>query len=54
MKTKYHRDGTITIWNVYTQTWLRISASHVPASVLATLSDKERARIARIARITSR
>jgi len=49
MKTKYHRDGTITVWNILTQSWLRISASRVPASVLATLSFVERARIARIA-----
>jgi hypothetical protein len=49
MKTKYNRDNTITVWNVYTQTWQRIRASRVSDEILASLSPAERARIARMA-----
>ena len=48
-KTKFHRDGTVTIWNVYAQAWQRHQADLIADSVLATLSDSERARIAKIA-----
>jgi hypothetical protein len=48
-KTKYHRDGTVTIWNVYAQAWQRRQADMIADSVLATLNDSERARIAKIA-----
>ena len=49
-RTTYHRDGTITVWDVYTQSWCRrLPAGRVPTQILATLSDRERARIARMA-----
>jgi len=48
-KTKFHRDGTITIWNVYAQAWQRNQADLIADSVLATLNDSERAKIAKIA-----
>jgi Fe-S cluster biosynthesis and repair protein YggX len=48
-KTKYHRDGTVTIWNVFSQAWQRHQADLIADSVLATLNDSERARIAKIA-----
>jgi len=49
IKTVYHRNNTITLWNVYTQTWQRIRASRVSDEVLATLAPEERKRIARMA-----
>jgi len=43
--TKYHRDGTVTVWDVYRQAWTRTAA---PSDrVLASLTEAERARIAR-------
>jgi hypothetical protein len=45
-KTTYHRDGTVTLWDVYTQSWLRIVAGEISDRTLATLNDQERARIA--------
>ena len=47
--TRYHKDGTVTLWDVYTQTWRRIAAADVSDQTLATLSDAERTRIARMA-----
>ena len=48
-RTKYHRDGSVTFWDVYDQSWCRLPASHISARTLATLNDSERARIARMA-----
>lgn len=44
-KTTYHRDGSVTLWNVYTQQWERTSkpSDHV----LASLSYGERRRVCR-------
>lgn len=53
-KTKFHRDGTVTVWNIYTQQWERRDAASIvrePARgnmILPTLSDSERARITRM------
>lgn len=49
-KTTYHRDGTITYWNVYSQIWRRIPADKISDETLATMSADERAKIARISR----
>jgi hypothetical protein len=43
--TVYHRDQSVTIWDVFAQSWLRLST--VPASILATLPKSERARVIR-------
>jgi hypothetical protein len=43
--TTYHKDQTVTIWNVYTQTWQRLRAKNVSDTLLATLTGTERARI---------
>jgi len=43
-KTKYHRDGTVTYWDVFTQGWVE-RADHVPAKYMATLPYNERERI---------
>ncbi len=44
-KTTYHRDGTVTVFNVYSQLWERLGS--VPDRVLASLDDDERQRIIR-------
>jgi hypothetical protein len=44
-RTTYHRDGTITVWDVYTQSWVRTSAPS--DALLASLSEHERTRIVR-------
>jgi hypothetical protein len=47
-KTKYHKDQSVTLWNVYTQTWQRVRASRISSEILASLSSAERTRIARM------
>jgi len=47
MKNKYHRNGEVTFWNVYRQGWQRLAAADISDQILATMNDKERARIAR-------
>lgn len=44
-KTKFHRDGTVTVWNVYTQQWER--TGRPSDRVLASLESKERERVIR-------
>jgi late competence protein required for DNA uptake (superfamily II DNA/RNA helicase) len=46
-RTTYHRDGTITVWDVYLQAWRRLAATDVGDEILASLPASERARIAR-------
>ncbi len=46
LKNTYHRDGTVTYWNVYTQTWQRIAAERISDRVLASMTQAERDRIA--------
>jgi len=43
MKTTYHRDNTVTVWNVYTQQWIR--TERPSDRLLATLSETERTRV---------
>lgn len=45
----YHRDGTVTIWSVHEQRWLRVSASEISDQELAAMPDAWRARILRMA-----
>jgi len=45
LKTTFHRDGTVTYWDVHLQQWQRIDARHICASTLATLPADERAQI---------
>lgn len=47
--TTFHRDGSVTLWNVYTQGWQRRAASSVSDEVLASLPANERRRIAKMA-----
>lgn len=44
-RTRYHRDKTVTVWNVYTQEWLR--TSRPSDRVLASLDTAERDRAIR-------
>jgi len=44
-KTKFHKDGTITRWNVYRQQWERRQADQIPNDVLASVGNIERERI---------
>lgn len=46
--TTYHRDGTVSYWNVYLQQWKRQAARRISDEVLSTLPAKERARIAKM------
>lgn len=48
-RSTYHRDGTVTIWSVHQQRRLRVRASDISAETLASLSETERQRIARVA-----
>ena len=41
----YHRDGTVSYWDVYRQQWQR--SSSVSDQVLASMDDAERARVQR-------
>lgn len=44
-KTSYHRDGTVTYWSVYSQTWQR--SSRVSDAELAAMGHDERERVLR-------
>lgn len=48
-RTRYHRDGSVTYWDVYAQQWSRQPAERISDAVLASLSETERRRIARMA-----
>jgi len=45
---KYHRDGTVTFWSVYQQSWTRCDAARIDHAELAAMNDGERKRIARL------
>lgn len=45
-RTTYHRDGTVTVWDVYSQTWRRRVRS-MPDRVWASLSERERNKAAK-------
>lgn len=52
--TTFHRDGTVTVWNVYTQQWQRLAATAIVTqrganTLMPTLTNSERARIERMA-----
>lgn len=42
-RTHYHRDHTVTLWNVYAQQWDR--TADPSAEVLASLPERDRARV---------
>jgi len=45
----FHRDNTVTFWQVYEQRWVRCAASRISDAELACMSDSERRRVARMA-----
>lgn len=45
LETRFHRDGTVTVWNVYTQQWER--TGNPSDRVLASLETQERRRVMR-------
>lgn len=45
----YHRDGSVSYWDIMTQQWERRQATHIPDTVLSTMSQTERGRIAKMA-----
>ena len=44
-RTTYHRDATVTVWDVYAQRWTRTGSPS--DAVLASMSSDERARVER-------
>jgi hypothetical protein len=52
-RTTFHRDGTITFWNVYQQRWQRQRASSMSDQDLASMSQKDRARTLRMGAMTT-
>jgi hypothetical protein len=44
----FHRDGTVTFWSVFEQRWVRCNALLISDAELASMSDSERRRVARI------
>lgn len=48
-RTTWHRDGSLTYWDVHEQAWRRQNAAAISDGTLATMSQADRARVARIA-----
>jgi hypothetical protein len=48
-KTTFHRDGTVTFWNVYEQQWNRTEASQISDQNLASMSEADRNRVIKMA-----
>jgi len=44
-QTTYHRDGSVTHWDIYRQQWMR--QSHLSDEVLASMGTTERERVQR-------
>ena len=42
----YHRDGDVSLWDVYRQQWARLRADDISDTTLATLRSDERHKIA--------
>ena len=48
-KTTFHRDNTVTFWNVYEQAWNRTEASQISDRDLASMSESDRKRVIKMA-----
>ena len=48
-RTKFHRDATVTFWNVFEQGWKRLPAARISDADLSTMSKTDRARVLGIA-----
>ena len=40
-RSTLHRDGTVTVWNVYTQTWQRVRSLSDPVSASLPRSERD-------------
>jgi len=47
-RTTFHRDGTITFWDIFQQTWRRLAAADISDHILASMPARERKRIDRM------
>lgn len=45
LKTTFHRDGTVSYWDVFLQGWQRIPVGAVSDKVLSSLPPDERERL---------
>ena len=46
IKTKYHRDGSITYWSIFRQEWVVCSCMELlPDEELASMNEGERVRV---------
>jgi len=43
-KTKYHKNGSVTIWDCYSQSW-RVRIKNVSHDILATLLSTDRDKV---------
>ncbi len=51
--TTFHRDGSVSYWNVYQQQWVREQASEVSDQDLASMSSGDRERVVKMAEAQS-
>ena len=47
-RTKYNRDGTVTIWSTHRQQWERVDVNENSDQTYSTLSPEERSKIERM------
>ncbi len=52
-RTTFHRDGSVSFWNVYQQQWVREQASQVSDQDLASMSNSDRERVVKMAEAQS-
>ena len=46
MRTKYHRNGDVTLWDIYVQQWIRCALEHrIAEEIYASLPESERVRV---------
>jgi hypothetical protein len=48
-QTTFHRDGTVSYWDVYQQQWVRQAASQVRDQDLASMGSSDRERVQKMA-----
>ncbi len=47
LENTYHRDGSVSFFDVYLQSWSRCAADHISDQVLASMDEDERSQIAK-------
>ena len=50
MKTTYHKDFTVTFWDVYRMCWTRMNVDNISQNLLDTMTQAERKRILEVRR----